>query len=104
MNQHLQIDRDGGFLRRYDYGDRVVVAADLPVPDEAIDVDVVGDTAIVVVERDGRIAESELDLPHGEASADVKNGVLTITIEPRTDRTEDAIGSEDDSTDRDEDA
>lgn len=104
MNQHLQIDRNDGFLRRYDYGDRVVVAADLPVPDEAVDVDVVGDTAIVVIERDGRIAESELELPHGETSAEVQNGVLTITIETGTERIEDAIGFEDESTDRDEDA
>ncbi|AUX08103.1 hypothetical protein AArcSl_0450 [Halalkaliarchaeum desulfuricum] len=102
MNHHLQIDRDEGFLRRYDYGDRVVIAADLPVADEAVDVDVVGDTAIVVIERNGRIAESELDLPHGETSAGVNNGVLTIEIE--TDRTEDAIGSGDDSTELDEDA
>ncbi|UWG51545.1 Uncharacterized protein AArcCO_2251 [Halalkaliarchaeum sp. AArc-CO] len=102
MNQQLQIDRDGGFLRRYNYGDRVVIAADLSVADEAVDVDVVGDTAIVVIEHDGGIGESELDLPHGETSATVNNGVLTIEIE--TDRTEDAIGSGDDSTELDENA
>ena len=37
------------FLRRYEYDDSWVVAADLGVADDAVDVDVVGTTAIVVV-------------------------------------------------------
>lgn len=102
MNQHLRIGRNDGFLRRYDYGDRIVVAADLPVPDEAVDVDVVGDTAIVVIERDGRTTESEFELPSGGAHAAVNNGVLTVTIDPG--RTEEDIGTEDDSTELDENA
>lgn len=109
MKQNLRIGRDDGFLRRYDYGDRVVLAVDLPVEDESVDVDVVDETAIVVVERDGRIAESEFEVPAGDARVDVNNGVLTVAIERSdsggvTGGTEDDIGTGDDLTDVDEDA
>lgn len=109
MKQNLRIGRDDGFLRRYDYGDRVVLAADIPVEDEAVDVDVVGETAIVVIERNGRVSETEFEVPGGDAHVDVKNGVLTIAIDPdgtrdATDRTEDDIGTGNDSTGVNEDA
>jgi acyl-coenzyme A synthetase/AMP-(fatty) acid ligase len=66
------------FVRRYDYGDGWAVAADLGVADEAVDVDVVGRTAIVVVDAGGRVSETEFELPGEAAHIDVNNGVLTI--------------------------
>ena len=69
---------DGALLRQYEYPDSWVVAVDVGVDDEAISVDTVGDTAIVVIERDGEPAESELDLPGTAETVSVSNGVLTI--------------------------
>ncbi|MEF8820178.1 MAG: Hsp20/alpha crystallin family protein [Haloferacaceae archaeon] len=66
------------FVRRYDYGDGWAVAADLGVADEAVDVDVVGQTAIVVVDAGGRVSETEFDLPGDAERVGVKNGVLSI--------------------------
>ena len=65
-------------FRRYDYGDRWVVAADVGVDDERIHVDTVGDTAIVVIETDEESTESEFELPGSADSVSVTNGVLTI--------------------------
>ena len=69
---------DGALLRRYEYEDGWIVAADLGVDAENASVDTVGDTAIVVVESDGEPVESEFDLPGPATSASVTNGVLTI--------------------------
>lgn len=69
---------DGALLRRYEYPNSWVVAADIGVDDEAISVDTVDDTAIVVVERDGEPAESEFELPGAAETVSVSNGVLTI--------------------------
>lgn len=65
-------------LRRYDYEDRWVVAADVGVDDESIDVDAVGDTAIVVIDHGDEVTEADLDLPGAAASVSVNNGVFTI--------------------------
>ncbi|WP_101298195.1 Hsp20/alpha crystallin family protein [Halegenticoccus soli] len=79
MSQQQFVGGSERFLRRYDYGDEWVVAADLGVSDEAVDVDVVGETAIIVVERDGRVWETEFELPDAGAEAFMKNGVLTLS-------------------------
>jgi hypothetical protein len=79
MSQQLFEGRDDRFLRRYDYDDRWVVAADLRVSDEAVDVDIVGRTAIVVVDAGDRLFETEFELPGPDAEVFMKNGVLTIT-------------------------
>ncbi|WP_136590211.1 DUF7127 family protein [Salinigranum halophilum] len=68
------------FLRRYEYDDSWIVAADLGVPDDAIDVDVVGTTAIVVIDTGDRVAETEFELPGTDADVAVQNGVMTITV------------------------
>ena len=68
------------FLRRYEYDDSWVVAADLRVSDDAIDVDVVGTTAIVVVDTGNGVTETEFELPGTDADVAVQNGVLTITV------------------------
>jgi HSP20 family molecular chaperone IbpA len=69
---------ENALLRRYDYEGQWVVAADLGVGDEAITVDAVGDTAIVVIEGDEAPAESAFDLPGTAEDVSVTNGVLTI--------------------------
>ena len=73
--------RQSEHVRRYEYDDRYVIAADLGVPDDDIDVDIVGETAIVVIETDGEVNEAEFELPGRDGDAVVNNGVLTITIE-----------------------
>jgi acyl-coenzyme A synthetase/AMP-(fatty) acid ligase len=78
MNQQQFAGGNERFVRRYDYGDGWTVAADLGVADEAVDVDVVGRTAIVVVDSGGRVSETEFGLPGDAERVDVKNGVLTI--------------------------
>ncbi|WP_096394534.1 Hsp20/alpha crystallin family protein [Halorubrum trapanicum] len=69
---------DGALLRRYEYDDEWVVAADLGVDDETVTVDTVGGTAIVVVEGPDGPVESEFELPGAAADAAVNNGVLTV--------------------------
>jgi HSP20 family molecular chaperone IbpA len=68
------------FVRRYEYDDSWVVAADVGVADEDVSVDVVGRTAIVVAETGDRVTETEFELPGEDASVDLNNGVLTITV------------------------
>jgi len=68
------------FLRRYEYDDSWVIAADLGVADDDVDVDIVGTTAIVVIDAGDQVAETEFELPGTDADVAVQNGVLTITI------------------------
>jgi hypothetical protein len=79
MSQQLFEGRDDRFLRRYDYDDHWVVAADLRVSDEAVDVDIVGQTAIIVVDTGERLFETEFELPSADAEVFMKNGIITIT-------------------------
>ena len=67
--------------RRYDYGDHAAVVADFGPDEGDISVDVVGDTALVVVERDGDSETRELSLPEGAAQAYINNGVVSIEVE-----------------------
>ena len=69
---------DGAMLRRYEYDDGWIVAADLGVDDADVSVDTVGGTAIVVVEGPDGPVESEFELPGTAADAAVNNGVLTV--------------------------
>jgi HSP20 family molecular chaperone IbpA len=68
------------FLRRYEYDNSWVVAADLGVADDAVDVDILGTTAILVVDTGDRVAEMEFELPGTDADVAIQNGVLTITV------------------------
>jgi hypothetical protein len=61
------------FVRRYDYEDEWVIAAD--VGDGDLDVDIVDGTAIVVVDGE---TEAELDLPGSVERVDTNNGVLEV--------------------------
>jgi hypothetical protein len=66
---------DERFVRRYDYDDEWVIAADIGVGDDQLDVDVVGETAIVLV---GEETAMEFDLPGSVESVDTNNGVLVL--------------------------
>jgi len=77
-HQQTRSTGDGALLRRYEYEDGWVVAADLGADAENVTVDTVGDTAIVVVEGDGEPAETEFELPGEADSAAVENGVVTV--------------------------
>jgi len=77
----MRLTQTGGaderIVRRYEYEDEWVVAAELGAAGDAgaVDVDVVGGTAIVVVDGE---TEAEIDLPGEAASVAAENGVLTI--------------------------
>lgn len=71
-----QFDRDGPDVRRYEYDDSTVVAADLgPAGDGSVDV--VDGTAIVTVGND----QHDIALPEGEARASIRNGIVTIEVD-----------------------
>jgi hypothetical protein len=70
----LQQFGDEVAVRRYEYDDGVVLAADFGPSREAV-VDVVDGTVIVVTDDD----QYELDV-EGDASAFISNGVLTIEV------------------------
>jgi len=72
---------DERIVRRYEYEGSWVLAADVGVDDEDLDIDVVGTTAIVVAETDGDVSEAEFELPGSDASVATNNGVLKITVE-----------------------
>lgn len=82
MNQRNSVDRRERSLRRYNYDDETVIAADLNAADDDVSVDTVDGTAIVVIARAGgrEDEEFEFDLPGPAATVDIENGVLTIGI------------------------
>jgi len=61
--QQTRSTGDGPLLRRFEYEDGWIVAADLGADAENVSVDTVGETAIVVIEGDGEPIESEFELP-----------------------------------------
>jgi HSP20 family molecular chaperone IbpA len=69
-----------GLVRRYDYDDNVTFVADLGVADDAVSVDVVDGSAIVVIESGGTARQHEFELPDGDAQVFMKNGVLSIEV------------------------
>ena len=62
-------------VRRYEYDDGAVLAADFSPASEAA-VDVLGDTVIVVIDGE----QHELDV-EGDANAFISNGVLTVEVD-----------------------
>ncbi|MFD1515065.1 DUF7127 family protein [Halomarina rubra] len=75
MTNQQRISEGDGPLRRYDYSDRTVFAADLGAGVDA-DVDVVDGTVMVVVGDD----QYEFSVPAGRAQAFIKNGVVTVEV------------------------
>ncbi|MDS0294649.1 Hsp20/alpha crystallin family protein [Halogeometricum luteum] len=72
---------DERFLRRYEYENEWVIAADTGAFDGDVSVDVVGTTAIVVAESGDTITETEFELPGEDVAVATNNGVLTITVQ-----------------------
>lgn len=79
MSLEQFIERDDRMVRRYQYDDRTVVAADIGVNSSDVTIDIVDDTAIVVDDESGQ--QAEIELPNGGgAEAFIKNGVLSIEV------------------------
>ncbi|MFB6135722.1 MAG: hypothetical protein ABEJ04_03095 [Halobacteriaceae archaeon] len=76
-----QLEEGDAFFRHYEYEDRDVVVGDLNVADEAVSVDVVDGTAIVVDDSGEESHQREIELPDGAAKAFINNGVVTIEVE-----------------------
>ena len=81
MNIQQQAGSDGRIVRRYDYEDSWVLAADVGAAAGDIDVDVVGTTAIVVADDGEEVAEVEFELPGPDATVETRNGVVTIEVD-----------------------
>jgi len=80
MNNTQIANRDDRLLRQYDYEDKWVLAADLPVDDDSVEYDTIGETLILVFDEDGEVSETELDLPGPDADVTVNNSVLTVEV------------------------
>lgn len=69
-------------VRRYEYEDRTVIAADLGVSAEEASVDVLDGMAIVVIGSGETAVQREFELPAGKsAKGFIKNGIVTIEVE-----------------------
>ncbi|GAB3322109.1 Hsp20/alpha crystallin family protein [Haloplanus rallus] len=66
---------DDRFVRRYDYEDGWVIAADVGAADDRLATDVVDGTAIVLVDDE---VELEFEVPGSVESVDTNNGVLVV--------------------------
>lgn len=77
MTEHMQSIRGetDGTVRRYEYDDSVVFAADFG-PVEGT-VDVVDGTAMVVVDDE----QYDFDVPEGTVRTVMNNGVVTVEVE-----------------------
>lgn len=80
MNSQHRADGHEVFARRYEYDDESVIAIDLGGETGDATVDVVGGTAIVVIETEEGERQEEFDLPSESARAFIRNGVLTIEV------------------------
>jgi hypothetical protein len=76
MTDQQRFQEQEGLVRRYQYDDATVFAADLGPGDDA-DVDVVDGTVVIVVGDD---RQYEFDAPAGDAQAFIKNGVVTVEV------------------------
>ncbi|PSP97877.1 hypothetical protein BRC94_09280 [Halobacteriales archaeon QS_5_70_17] len=76
MTDQQRFQEREGVVRRYDYDDAVVFAADVGPVEEAA-VDVADGTAMVVVDD----RQYEFEVPAGDAQAFIKNGVVTVEVE-----------------------
>jgi len=82
MNPQSFTEKLDAPARRFDYGDETVLVADLGVDDDAVSVDVVDETVIIVVETDGETRQHEFDAPTGAVSkALINNGVVTVEVQ-----------------------
>jgi HSP20 family molecular chaperone IbpA len=77
MDSDQRSQRDEGFVRRYEYDDGALIAADLGPETTDVSVEVLEDAVIVVTGDDDQY---EFDVADGDAEAFMKNGVLTIYV------------------------
>ena len=69
-------ERDTGGLRRYEYDDAVVYAADVGLGEATVDV--AGSTVLLVRDDD----QAEFEVPEsGTVEAGINNGVLTVEVQ-----------------------
>lgn len=80
MNVQREAGSDGRMVRRYEYDDSSVLVADVGASADDVDVDIVGTTAIVVVDRGNDVNEVEFELPDGDATVAANNGIVTIEV------------------------
>jgi len=66
---------DGIAVTQYEQGETVGLVADVGAGSDAT-ADIVGDTAIVVVDGE----QHEFDVPAGEGTARANNGVVTVEV------------------------
>lgn len=78
LSQH---SGQGPLAHRYDYADQTILAFDLGLPEDAVSVDIVDGTAILVIESDDESRTEEFDIPAGDAGVFMNNGVLTIVVD-----------------------
>ena len=81
MNTSQEAGSDGRIVRRYDYDNSWVLAADIGASAGDVDIDIVGTTAIVVADDGDEVIEAEFELPGDDATAGTRNGVVTIEVE-----------------------
>ncbi|WP_247003517.1 DUF7127 family protein [Halosolutus gelatinilyticus] len=67
-------DRSGAVVRTFEYDDGSVIAVDFGHAGDALTVDILGSTAIVVTDGE----QFEFELPPEATDVSVQNGVLTI--------------------------
>lgn len=66
-------------VSRTEYDDGWTVAADLhPLADDDVTVDLVDETAVVAVDTPLVRTEFDVDLPDGDGTASLRNGVLVV--------------------------
>ncbi|MBB6645166.1 DUF7127 family protein [Halobellus ruber] len=80
MNTSQEAGNNGRIVRRYEYDDSWVLAADIGAAAGDVDVDVVGRTAIVVAGHGDEVTEVEFELPADDATVETRNGVVTIEV------------------------
>jgi hypothetical protein len=71
---------DDVVFERYEYEDGVVVAADFAAVGGDVGVDVVDETAVVVVDAERGTVERDVPLPAGDARTFNNNGVVSIEV------------------------
>jgi hypothetical protein len=82
MNPATLRDKLDAPVRRFEYDDgETVLVADFGIRDDAVTIDVLDDTVILVVETRDEPVQHELDVPTGEIEkALINNGVVTVEV------------------------
>ncbi|MFC6718342.1 hypothetical protein ACFQGT_11935 [Natrialbaceae archaeon GCM10025810] len=73
--QLKDVDQRGALVRTFEYDDSSVIVVDFGTEHANYDVDLVGNTAIVVDDDE----HVEFDVPEEASDVEMNNGVLTIT-------------------------